>query len=202
MKTILALSSALALTLAACGQSAPTDSDAGTAAANLTTKADGTETATETEVVQNGAVAITPTTAAEFVNEAAAGDQFEIQSSQLAATKAGSAAVKEYAAMLVTEHTKSTEALKAAGLQSAPAVTPAATLNAEQQANITALRNAPNGAEFDKLYAQVQVPAHENTLALMQGYSVRGDQPMLKMFASRTARVVQKHLEEARRLAQ
>lgn len=190
---------AATLLLAACGQNSAGENGA-TAAENLTTKPDGNDIAVDTEVVQNGAVANTPTTAAEFANAAAAGDQFEIKSSQLAATKAGSAGVKSFAAMLITEHTKSTNDLNAAAAQASPAIVPAPALTAEQQANLDALGKAAKGQAFDTLYAQLQVPSHENALALMQGYAARGDQTALKVFASKTAPVVGKHLEQARGL--
>lgn len=202
MKT-LTLAAVLALTLAACGgrEAENATGNAASAAGNLTSGPDGTEAASDTNVMMNGAVTVTPTNAAEFANMAAASDQFEIQSSQLAATKAASAGVKDFASMLVTEHTKSTAELKAAAAKLSPAVTPTPTLTAEQQANLDALRAAPSGAAFDQLYAQVQVPSHENALALMQGYAERGDQQALKDFAAKTAPVVEKHLETARGLA-
>lgn len=192
---------ALTLLLAACGGANSTDNSAASAAANLTNKPDGNEVAANTDVVMNGTVAQTPVIAAEFVNQTAASDQFEIKSSQLAATKSASPAIKQFAAMLIAEHTKSTNELTAAAAQASPAVTPAPALNAEQQANLDSLVKAPRGAEFDKLYAQLQVPAHQNALAVLQGYAVRGDQPMLKTFASKTVPVVQKHLTEAQGLA-
>ena len=197
MKTYLL---AATLLLAACGQNSASETSA-SAAENLTTVPDSNDVAVDTEVVTNGTVASVPTTAAEFANAAAAADQFEIKSSQLAATKAGSAGVKSFAAMLLTEHTKSTADLTAAAAQAAPAIVPAASLTAEQQANLDALAKAPKGAAFDTLYAQLQVPAHENALALMQGYAARGDQVQLKVFASQTATSIKKHLEQARGLA-
>jgi putative membrane protein len=203
MKTKLTITCALALSLAACGGNNSADNatgDAGSAASNLTTEPSGNETATSTDVMMNGAVATTPTTAAEFANMAAGSDQFEIKSSQLAATQASSAGVKSFAAMLIQEHTKSTNDLKAAAAKASPAVTPAPALTAEQQANLDALGKV-KGAAFDTLYAQVQVPAHENALAMMQGYAARGDQAPLKDFASKTAPVIQKHLDQARGLA-
>lgn len=201
MKSIatFALASTLALALAACG-SQPGQNSGASAADNLTSKPDGEEVATETSVDINGMVSNTPTVAAEFANQAAAGDQFEIRSSQLAATKAGSAAVKSFAAMLVTEHTKSTADLTAAAAKASPAVVPAPVLTAEQTANLDALAKAANGKAFDTLYAQVQVPSHENALALLRGYAERGDTPALKAFAAATAPVVEKHLDAARKL--
>lgn len=195
MKTKLYLVSAAALTLAlgACGTNKAEENTAGSAMDNLTSAPE--------DDMANMAMAATPTTAAEFSNMAAASDAYEIQSSQMAATKAGAAGVKSFAAMLVRDHQKSTADLKAAAGKASPAVMPAPTLNAEQQANLDALKAAANGADFDRLYLAQQVPAHEKALAMLQGYATGGDTPAIKDFASKTAPAVQKHLEEARKMA-
>ncbi len=204
MNAKITLTAAIALTLSACGGSETTDNGTGNAASaagNLTTQPDlGNEVATDTKVAMNGSVAVTPTTATEFANAAAASDMFEIRSSQLAARQASSAGVKSYATMMIAEHTKSTNELRAAAAQVAPAVTPAPALTPEQEANLTALA-AAKGTAFDTLYAQAQVTGHENTLATLQGYAARGDQAALKAFAAKTAPVVEKHLADARKLA-
>ena len=195
------LSAAVLLLLAACGQNTVPDKSDATAAANLTSKPDENDPAANTEVVMNGTAVSTPVTAPEFVNMAAASDQFEIQSSQLAKAKASGAATKSFADMMIAEHTKSSEQLAAAARGATPALTPAPSLSAEQRANLDALKAAPAGPAFDKQSATFQVAGHQNTLALLRGYSVRGDQPMLKMFASKAAPMVQRHLEQAQGLA-
>lgn len=200
MKTGILTAATLALALAACGSNKAGENSAGTAADNLTSAPDGNEVATSTDVMMNGTAVPAVTTAAEFANMAATSDQFEIKSSQLAATQASSAGVKTYAAMLVKEHTKSTNDLKTAAAKGSPAVTPAPAMTAEQTANLDALTKA-KGPAFDTLYAQVQIPAHENALAMLQGYAARGDQPALKAFAAANAPVVEKHLTQARGLA-
>lgn len=188
-----AAAAASALSLAACGGNKAEDNSAGSAMENLTTAPE--------DDAANVSVATNPTTAAEFANMAAASDAYEIQSSQMAATKGAHTGVKSFAAMLVKDHTKSTADLKAAAGKATPAVTPTPTLTAEQQANLDALKAAPNGAEFDRLYLQQQVPAHEKALAMLQGYAAGGDTPAIKEFATKTAPVVEKHLAEARTMA-
>lgn len=202
MKIRTTLAAAIVVTLSACG-GGNTESGTGNAASaagNLTSQPDGEEIATDTKVAMNGSIAVTPVMAVDFANAAAASDLFEIRSSQLAARQARSAEVKSYAAMLIAEHTKSTNDLRAAAAQGTPAVTLAPALTAEQEANLTALA-AAQGPAFDTLYAQVQVPAHENALATLRGYAERGDQAALRAFAAKTAPVVEKHLEQARALA-
>jgi len=135
-----------------------------------------------------------------FVDNAAASDQFEIESSKLAQTMAKDAAVKDFAAMMVKDHTKSSTELKAAAAKATPAVTVAPKLTSQQQSDLDALKSA--GANFDKLYAQKQVAAHTQALALLQGYAATGDAAPLKDFASKTAPVVSKHLDHAKKLPQ
>lgn len=149
-------------------------------------------------VMMNGSAAA-PANGQDYAAMAAASDMFEIESSKLAQEKAQNADVKAFAQMLVTEHQKSTADLKTAAGQAQPAVTVTPQMNAEQAANLEALR-AASGAEFDRLYLQQQVPAHEKALAMLQGYAASGDVPSLKQHASMTTGPVEKHLARAREL--
>jgi putative membrane protein len=109
---------------------------------------------------------------------------------------AASAEVKDFAAMLVTDHTKSSTELKAIASKDNITLTPP-TLRPDMQSKIDALK-AAKGEQFDTLYLSQQVPAHEEALKLHQGYAAGGDNEALKGFASKTSNVVSKHLEEAR----
>lgn len=185
------------LALAACGS----NNDADTAAVDNGTieniAVDETAAADPSADANMMAPAALPATAQEFADMAAASDTYEIESSKLAETKAQDAKVKEFAAMLVKDHSKSTADLKTAAGAASPAITPAPALNAEQQANLDALK-AAGAAGFDQLYLSQQVPAHEKALGMLQAYSAGGDVQPLKEFASKTAPVVQHHLEQAR----
>ena len=127
MKTRLLLFVSGALALVACGQK--------------------NENATTTDVSVNdnavlgnevAAPAASPLTAQGFANAAAASDKFEIESSKLAASAATSAAVKSFAARMVTAHTGSTAKLKATatGLN----LTPADTVAPDQPAKLDSLK--------------------------------------------------------------
>ncbi|QPQ54123.1 DUF4142 domain-containing protein [Allosphingosinicella flava] len=150
-------------------------------------------------MMMNGSAAAVPANGQDYAAMAAASDMFEIESSRLAQEKAQNADVKSFAAMLVTDHQKSTADLKTAAGQAQPAITVTPQMNAEQTANLEALRGA-SGAEFDRLYLQQQVPAHEKALAMLQGYAASGDVPSLKQHASATTGPVEKHLARAREL--
>lgn len=158
----------------------------------------GSEEAAMGNAADNMAMAPTdaamPMTGQQFADTAAASDMFELESSKLAQEKATAAPVKEFAAMMIKDHTTSTANLKAAAAKADPAITPKPAMNAEQTANLEALR-AASGAEFDTLYKQQQVMAHQKALAALQGYANGGDVPSLKTFASETAPIVEGHLK-------
>jgi putative membrane protein len=128
---------------------------------------------------------------------AAASDLFEIQSSQIAQTKAQRADVREFAQMMITHHTQTTAALTAAA--QASGVTPRAELMPMQATMIQELQQAPAGT-FDQLYMRQQVAAHQMALALHQNYAARGDTPALRTVAGTAVPIVQQHLTRAQQL--
>ena len=190
MRTIILLSAA-SLALAACGSN--TDTPAGTATSDA---AMGSDTAAMPTA--SGAAPAMASADQQFVDSVAASDAFEIQSSELAQTKASSKAVKDFAAMMIDHHTKSSADLKKAALGASPSIPVKAQLTGTQQVDLDALRNA--GADFDKVYAQQQVAAHEAAKALLSDYSATGAPGPLRDFASKTVTVVDGHLEQARKL--
>jgi putative membrane protein len=141
---------------------------------------------------------MTPSTRAEYVNMAAASDLFEIQSSQLALSKAQRPEVRDFAQMLITDHTNSTQQITAAATASGFTPPPPA-LMPNQAAMLNTLQNT-SGADFDRTYLSQQVPAHQSALALHQNYARNGDTPALRTVAATVVPVVQSHLEHARQL--
>lgn len=198
MRTAILLTAA-SLALAACGSNSDTpagEATTGTADDIGMSAASGTAGPGMT----TGSAAANAVGDQQFVDAVAASDQFEIQSSQLARSKATSKAVKDFAAMMIDHHTKSSGDLKKAALGASPAVPVAANLTAAQQADLDALRNA--GADFDKLYAQKQVAAHEKARTLLSDYSAVAVPGPLRDFASKTVTVVSGHLDQAKKLPQ
>ncbi|HEY3694493.1 DUF4142 domain-containing protein [Phenylobacterium sp.] len=137
--------------------------------------------------------------APDFVSKAAASDMFEVQAAKVAQGRSSNPEVKRFAAMMVTDHTKSTQGLKKAIADSGQAVTPPATLPDDLQRKLDDLNKA-DAKDFDKTYMDNQVDAHQAALDLMQRYAQDGDVPQIKAFAASTAPVVQKHLDMARTL--
>lgn len=179
MKLAMPLAAVLALTLAACGSNSepvPTET--------------ASDTALETPVAA--------LTAQDFVNSAAASDLYETEAGKLAQENGRSQEVKDFGAMMVKDHAGSTEALKAATAESQQPVTVAAKLQPDQERKLEQLRGA--GGNFDALYSLQQVGAHEAALKLLQDYAANGSEAGLRDFSSKTAKAVEKHLDEARKL--
>lgn len=143
---------------------------------------------------------MTAMTAQDYATKAAESDMFEIETSQLAANQAESAEVKNFARMMIADHTKTTNELKTIGASMQPPLTIAPTLRPDMQSKLDQLKDA-KGASFDGLYMTQQVAGHEEALALHKGFAQNGQEPQLKDFAQKTSQAVEKHLTEARQLS-
>ena len=130
----------------------------------------------------------------DFVAKAAMSDMYETTSSKMAASMATTPALKSFAKQMIDAHTATTRELKAAKAKDNVIAMPPATLDAEHQALIDALKGA-KGAAFDTLYRTQQTDAHTKALALMQAYAASGDKPAVKAFAAATAPKVKSHLD-------
>ncbi|MEP7130151.1 MAG: DUF4142 domain-containing protein [Sphingomicrobium sp.] len=184
---VLIVSSAMVLGLAACGHK-----DEGM-------NADVNMAAENADYGNVVAPAAAPTTAQGLANAAAASDKFEIESSKLAASSAQSAAVKSFAAKMVSAHTASTAKLKSTVAGMSPAMAIDDTLSPTQQQTLDNLK-AVHGADFDSAYKAAQVDAHQATLDALNGYAAAGDNAQLKTLASGMVPIVTAHLNMAKGL--
>jgi len=140
-----------------------------------------------------------PLMAPGFLAQASSGDQFEIQSSQLALQMSQNAGVRGFANMMITDHTRMSQAMGAAaasaGLQPpAPALLPA------QQASLDQLRATAPGPTFDMAYQQAQISGHQAALTLFQNYVASGDVPAIRNAAAQAIPTIQSHLAAAQGL--
>ena len=134
-----------------------------------------------------------------FLAHAASSDQFEIQSSQLALQASTNPAVRNFANMLIADHTRMSQTMMATA-QSAGITPPPPTLLPEQQAALDQLRAAGTGPNFDMAYRQAQITAHQQALGLMQNYAASGDVPALRTVAQQAIPTIQMHLNQAQML--
>ena len=134
-----------------------------------------------------------------YVTKAGAGDLFEIQSSQLAVRRATRPRVREFAQMLVTDHTRSTQ-LVADAARSDGLNPPPPALQPAQRAMLRQLERA-RPRDFERLYLNQQIPAHQQGLALHRDYARSGSGAALRRVAGEVVPIVQHHLSDARALA-
>jgi putative membrane protein len=140
-----------------------------------------------------------PLMAPGYLSTAASSDMFEIQSAQLAQQMSSSGSVRNFANMLITDHTQSTQMLMAAAAAARlPAMTPV--LLPQHQALLDQLRGAGSGYAFDQAFQQVQIQAHQQALTLHQNYAASGDVPALRTVSGQIVPVIQRHLQMAQSL--
>ena len=134
-----------------------------------------------------------------YVEKAAIGDMFEVQSSQVALGKTKDPSLRRFAEHMVNDHARLShklhDTLKAANI----AATPPGKLDQAHEEKLDRLRNA-SGDQFDREYREMQLQGHQEALKLHGDYSKNGDNEALKRFASETAPVVQQHLNEIQAL--
>ena len=195
----LVTTSALGAVLALGACNAANDGRADSAANAVEATADVTGARVE-NATESAADAVTPTPSPQdFVNTAAKSDAFEIAAAKLAEKNAASAEVRSFAAQMIKAHTESTTKIKTAAGKASPAITPDATLTADQVDDLAELGQLTR-AKFDAEYIDGQVDAHESALALMQGFARGGADAGLKAVAGEIAPIVEGHLKMARDL--
>jgi putative membrane protein len=135
---------------------------------------------------------------AKFARDIAQANLAEIETGKLAASKAQSDAVKQFAQHMVDEHSKllkqGSDLAAAKGMQvpSAPGL--------EHQAAKTKLQ-VVTPASFDRAYMEQMVKDHNTTLELLNRTVAEASDPQLRAQAQQAIPHVQQHLEMAQRLA-
>jgi putative membrane protein len=125
----------------------------------------------------------------DFLNEAAASDQFEIESAQLAQTK-GDASDKTFAQHILSDHQKSYSQLKDIDPNAPNA------LDSSKKKTLDELGRL-NGTDFSKQFRRDQINAHKEAISLFRRYSERGDNEQLKSFAAKSLPELERHLQMA-----
>lgn len=136
-----------------------------------------------------------PVTSSTYVTFAAISDLFELEAGKLAMKNGQSAATREFAKMMVNDHTASSSDLKAAIEKSDMTVVLPTRLDAEHQGLLDRLSRA-NAADFDREYMNLQLDAHRNALKLHQEYQAIADDPNLVAFSQKVLPVIQAHYDK------
>jgi putative membrane protein len=134
----------------------------------------------------------------DFVEDASAKGVAEIEAGRLAQEKGASQDVKSFADMMIKEHTLANSKLKAIADAKKLTVSDSAQLMDKTKSMILELRSAKS---FDKAYANNQVKAHEETIALFEKEIADGKDADLKAFATEILPKLKSHLKHANALA-
>lgn len=158
---------------------------------------DSTETADSVNAERDSANAVEAGIAADegdakFAVDAANGGMAEVALGKLAQGKATNAKVKEFAAMMVADHTKANDELMA--LAQTKNITLPQAVSTEKQAVMDELTKK-SGAEFDKAYIDQMVDDHKKTISLFEDASKNAKDADIKAFVDKTLPTVKAHLE-------
>jgi putative membrane protein len=135
-----------------------------------------------------------------FVAQANLGAPFQVDSGRLAEKKATTAALRDYAHLMVVTHIPVVADLNAI-LQRKGVTAPPNTLLQGAYGTMIASLKAEHGAAFDRDYVTGQVDYQKGNAALFQYEIQNGADADLKEFARRTLPKIEDHLQRALSLA-
>ena len=144
----------------------------------------------------NSVMGVAPKTE-DFVTEAATSDMFEIESSKLAVERSQDAATKTFAQQMITDHTKTSDELKALVSGGKVKATIPTAMSSSQQSMLDDLKKL-NGEDFTKQYHSDQEDVHEDAVDLFKRYGDEGENADLKAWAAKTRPALEHHLMMAK----
>lgn len=133
--------------------------------------------------------------ASDFMIKAASGGMMEVELGNIAQQNAGSARVKAFGAMMVRDHSKANDELKA--LATVKNIAIPSTLSEEHQKHVDEMKNM-SGADFDKRYMEMMVDDHKEDIGLFEEASNEDKDADIKAFAAKTLPVLKVHADSAK----
>lgn len=128
---------------------------------------------------------------AKFAVEAANGGMAEVMLGKLAQDKSTNAKVKEFGGMMVTDHSKANDELKA--LAKSKNIALPLALDADEQKHYDDL-NKKTGTDFDKAYVSMMVDDHKTDIKHFEDADKDLKDPDLKAFVIKTLPTLKMHL--------
>lgn len=138
-------------------------------------------------------------TVSAYVPNAAMGDMYEIMSSDIALERSQNAGVRELATMLKADHTQASTSFKATVAGMTPPMEVPTALDQRRQGLIDNLRSA-GAADFDRVFLDQQIAAHNEALTLHRGFSDNTDAAPLAAHARTVVPKIEGHLRMAEEL--
>jgi putative membrane protein len=170
-------------------------------AARAIDSASRANTATQNDAAQPGAASLSDANIVALLDEA---NQADSTAGAYAVGKATSPEVKAFARLMMGEH----HALRLQGQQLAkklnvapqpPANDP---LKPAAESEMAALRAAPKGAQFDRVYIDQEVAIHKAVLDLAEQAHGAAQNPELKALIEKAQPIIERHRERAEKIQQ
>jgi putative membrane protein len=132
-----------------------------------------------------------------FVNKAAIGGMFEVDSSKIAQDNAKDQQVKDFSKRMISDHGAANAKLqKIAGEQKLQVPTHP---DAEHKSDLERLQSTT--ASLDQPYVEMQRKAHADAVSLFEAYAKEGDNPALRSFAAETLPTLKMHRDMIEKIA-
>ena len=134
----------------------------------------------------------------DFIQEAANSSLMEIELGKYAQQNAQNPRVKNFAAMMVRDHSQASETLKS--LASGKNITVPTTMENNHRDQMSGIQKK-TGAEFDKEYMKVMVDDHEKSVDKFKKFAEdENADPDLKSFATQTLSTLLVHQDSAKKI--
>ena len=144
------------------------------------------------------AIAVMAVETPTFLTVASGSNRFEIDSSKLAKDKGVKGGLQDLANMIIADHTKAGEKLKAT-LEAKGKTAPTPDLTPKQKKMMDELQ-AASGKDFETLYLDIQAQAHMEAVALFRTYAGSGDDQEVVGFAKATLPRLETHMAHIKEL--
>jgi putative membrane protein len=129
-----------------------------------------------------------------FVQTAGQANTTEIRASQIAAQKTSNPEIKDFAQLMIKDHSKAGDELAAIAQKKNLKVPEG--VDGKVQAMLDRLQSQ-SGARFDRSYTKMMLKDHRKAVKFFQWYANNGTDAELKQFAKQTLPTLQEHLRKA-----
>jgi putative membrane protein len=132
-----------------------------------------------------------------FASTAAEGGMLEVKLGELAMKKGSSKEVKDFGKGMITDHSKANNELKT--LAKKKNITIPTSLSQKKQQQYDSLASM-SGDKFDKVYMNMMLLSHEQTINLFETELNKGEDPEIKKWAGQKVPALKHHLQMANAL--
>jgi putative membrane protein len=151
-------------------------------------------------LAQKKAARTAPMSDQQFINFAAQTDMVEANLGQLAQNVAASQTVKDYAQMLETDHVANYKELRTLAPQANVTVPDA--IDSQNNRALIGPMYKLKGKVFDRRYIHAMIVGHTKAIAIFKKEAEGATEPAIKSYAQDSIPVLQKHLDDAKAIAQ